>query len=84
MRFKSRKSFARIEKRGASCFWTLAAVVLTCNWKPEMQVMILCYGLQNAFRVLKMFESLGIDARNADVRDLRDHRSKAHAVDCYR
>jgi hypothetical protein len=47
-------------------------------------VMILCYGLQNAFRVLKMFESLGIDARNADVRDLRDHRSKAHAVDCYR
>jgi hypothetical protein len=84
MRFKSRKSFARIEKRGASFFWTAAAVALLCNWRPEMQVMILCYGLQNAFRVLKMFENLGIDVRNADVRDLGDHRSKAHAVDCYR
>jgi hypothetical protein len=48
-----------------------------------MQVMILCYGLQNAFQVLKIFENLGIDVRNADVRDLEDRRSKAHALECY-
>lgn len=73
-------SFARIGKRGASLFWTVAAVFLTS--KPEGNV--LCLQLGNGLKILMMLDhdpsGLRIDLWSSDVRGLRQLGSSAYCV----